>query len=270
MTLILKAKLVDPFFHGGVAAGYYNINNFGDQITPDILVYFGARVFHCPKFRNADLVGVGSILHMVPSDYKGYILGSGLIDKKFARVFPSANALLVRGYLTKKLCELPASVRVGDPGLIADSVYEKYLSNEKTWEIGIVPHFYDFNSSRIAKLIQINRDDILLIDVRRPPRSVIRDISKCNYILSSSLHGLIIADSLGIPNRWLHLSNRVEGDGFKFRDYYSCFNREETPIRITGCEKILGLISKTRLAEADAVEGIKESINSAFSEFLSQ
>ena len=37
------------------------------------------------------------------------------------------------------------------------------------------------------------------------------------------MHGLIAADSLGIPNQWFALSEQVIGNGYKFADYYSVF-----------------------------------------------
>ena len=45
------------------------------------------------------------------------------------------------------------------------------------------------------------------------------------------MHGLVLADSLGIPNAWLKLTTDPDpGIGlseFKFRDYYSLFGLED-------------------------------------------
>lgn len=69
-------------------------------------------------------------------------------------------------------------------------------------------------------------NDILLIDVDRSANEVVHDIARCNMIASSSLHGLIVADSLGLPSIWLKLSDDVAGDGFKFHDYSSALDTE--------------------------------------------
>jgi hypothetical protein len=45
-------------------------------------------------------------------------------------------------------------------------------------------------------------------------------------VLSSSLHGLIAADALGVPNAWIGLSDALRGGDFKFRDYYGVFGIE--------------------------------------------
>jgi len=44
-------------------------------------------------------------------------------------------------------------------------------------------------------------------------------ISACDVIVSSSLHGLIVADAYVVPSRWVAPENSIKGDGFKFRDY---------------------------------------------------
>jgi pyruvyltransferase len=52
----------------------------------------------------------------------------------------------------------------------------------------------------------------------------------CERIVSSSLHGLVIADAYGIPNAWLNSDggaggSRPGGGEFKFYDYFASVNK---------------------------------------------
>ena len=71
-----------------------------------------------------------------------------------------------------------------------------------------------------------------MIDVQDTPQNVVEKIAKCKTIISSSLHGLIIADSLGIPNVHVVVTDKLLGDGFKFDDYYSSYGLEHNYINL--------------------------------------
>jgi len=59
-----------------------------------------------------------------------------------------------------------------------------------------------------------------VIDPRGEPLDVLRLIGSCRKIVTSSLHGMIVADAFGIPRR-VEISPALAKDGgdFKFRDY---------------------------------------------------
>lgn len=87
----------------------------------------------------------------------------------------------------------------------------------------------------------------VLIDLREPPIETLNKIAECETIVSSSLHGLVAADSLGIPNMRMKLSNHGFDFNvdFKFDDYYSVFWGSRGYINLIGVENIdAGLLSK--------------------------
>ena len=58
--------------------------------------------------------------------------------------------------------------------------------------------------------------------------AVTRAIQNCDYLASASLHGLIVADALGVPSMWFQfagtLTEQTEGT-FKYKDYLETVGR---------------------------------------------
>jgi hypothetical protein len=70
---------------------------------------------------------------------------------------------------------------------------------------------------------------LLLDPVAGDPEGLIALAASCQRIVSSSLHGLILADALGIPNMWDPYPPADPGDGFKYRDYASAYGERIAP-----------------------------------------
>lgn len=191
--------------------------NFGDALAPLLLERFaGVRVSWSPP-ELAEVAVIGSIATMLPRQFSGTLLGIGL-----ARDVPidlsRATVRALRGPLTARAAGVD-EVALGDPGLLAPLLLEQRpLVRHR---LGVVPHWQDRSlASRFP--------EARLIDVAAPPLDVARAIASCARIVSSSLHGLIVADALGIPRRW-ETFPRVQGGGFKFADYAASLGAELVP-----------------------------------------
>lgn len=154
----------------------------------------------------------GSILQECSN--RSIVLGAGFgaIDQKLTT---KPKLLIVRGKLTEnKLLEqgFAKTWELGDPGLMLPFVYAP--TTNKTHKLGIVPHYAD-------RHLITNNSMYKLIDICQPVEHVINAIVECEAILTSSLHGLIIAHAYKVPALWVEFSDNVLGSGFKFRDYYS-------------------------------------------------
>ncbi|MDD2980727.1 MAG: polysaccharide pyruvyl transferase family protein [Hespellia sp.] len=133
----------------------------------------------------------------------------------------------VRGELSRKRAEQLLGRRIdvptGDAGILASELLRELP--EKKYDIGIIPHVCDAKEEKLRELLE-EYDNAVLIRLTDEPYHVIRQIASCRTILSSSLHGLVVADSFGIPNQHVVVSGKPLGDGFKFDDYYSAYGVE--------------------------------------------
>src|SRR5688572_11997579 len=141
------------------------------------------------------------------------------------KAFSQARILALRGRLTRDRVEgvKPAALALGDAGLLCHLFHH---SKPKRYKLGIIPHFVDADDPVLATIAK-SSSEITVIDICGETLDVIAAVGQCEHIVSSSLHGLILADSLGIPNRWIELNRGAEtvtGSGFKFRDYYSIYD----------------------------------------------
>lgn len=133
----------------------------------------------------------------------------------------------VRGELTRrnveKMTGKKLDIPTGDAGILASELLE--CLPEKRYDVGIVPHICDLSDPAVQALTD-SYENACLINVKDDPMAVIEQIAQCRAVISSSLHGLIVADSLDIPNMHLVFSDRPLGDGYKFDDYYSAYGVE--------------------------------------------
>lgn len=132
----------------------------------------------------------------------------------------------VRGLLSKEALETiigsKIKCNVGDAGLLASKLFNALPLTK--YSLGIIPHRSDKYNPLFTKIANMIPDSIIIDIENSNTLEEIQKIACCETVLSSSLHGLIFADSFNIPNRHLIVSNNLSGDGFKFRDYYSVYN----------------------------------------------
>ena len=185
--------------------------NFGDALTPWILPTLGVVPLYREP-RHARLVGVGSLLEFMPDGYDGSIWGTGLMSD-VEKPLPGARALAVRGPLTEERIGAGGAA-YGDPGLLVSRVLPRPTPHGC---FTIVPHGHHRSHAGLARLAASSNANV--INVHREAKPTVRDIARGGLVLTTSLHGLITADSYGIPAVWTTLEPALGGGDFKFRDY---------------------------------------------------
>lgn len=157
---------------------------------------------------------IGSILHHASKD--SVVWGSGIIDCKHPVVAKQFRA--VRGPETRKyLLGLGHTCPevYGDPALLLPKYYPG--SKEKKFKLGIIAHYHDFQ--QVFEMYKDN-SQILVIDLMTlDVEAVTNNILLCEQTISSSLHGLVVSHAYDIPSVWVEFSNKIFGDGIKYKDY---------------------------------------------------
>jgi pyruvyltransferase len=178
------------------------------------LLSLNFKEFHTIRFPFQQVVvGIGSIISWV--DKNGLIWGSGFMNN--AESFKGGKTYAVRGKLTddklKKDGFSGCNVH-GDPALLLPLWVKP--SPIKKYRLGVIPHWKEAEYFQNAygqkyKVIDLRTRDI---------DSVVDEITACEYVLSTSLHGMIVAHAYGIPALWIK-KGYIDTDGFKFHDYFS-------------------------------------------------
>lgn len=194
---------------------------------------------------------IGSVFDTIFED-NTIVWGAGMIAKdKFPHVRP-LKILAVRGPLTyQRLQENGISCPkvFGDPALLLPYYYKPHVL-EKKYRMGIIPHYTDLNKVEVKKMLDYK--DVLLINVFNYEKwtTVIDQISSCEMIVSSSLHGLIVSEAYGINNLWVEFGGPIIGDvskRFKFHDFFLSIGLDrQIPYTITTLTTIEDLIKELK------------------------
>lgn len=206
--------------------------NFGDLLNLYLVEFLSEKpVIHSKfvKVNDQQIIYnvVGSILQWI--DKKSTIWGAGFIAEDSNLRIKDLQFNAVRGPLTiNKLKDYNINtndIALGDPALLLPLMYSPKI--ESQYKVGIVPHYVD-NDNVWLKNVYSKAPDTKVIDILcgKEWKKFIDEILSCDIILSSSLHGLIVAEAYNIPTVWISFSEKVIGSGFKFRDYYASIKVE--------------------------------------------
>ncbi|MEM7437986.1 MAG: polysaccharide pyruvyl transferase family protein [Pseudomonadota bacterium] len=196
--------------------------NYGDVLNPYILQHVSGRPVEHAGTKRAEVFAIGSILQVVRKRIvdggdPAYVWGSGMMHPMKRDFAGQVAFTLVRGPLTATtlmLDDLPH----GDPGLLVGEALG-IGEVKKTHRYGLIPHWMHTERDEVRQLLDALPGSCL-IDMRSEDvHATTEAIASCEMILSSGLHGLIVADALGVPNLWVDSGRIGDTTPFKFFDY---------------------------------------------------
>lgn len=214
-------------------------NNFGDTLTPWIVNKITGQ---WPAYVPPAMGGVqramlcGSVLNH--AEEHTHVAGAGVAWLR-DEVRADANYYAVRGPLSRQVV-LAAKGQCpdvyGDPAMLLPRWINPGVVLGTKHAVGIVPHYTDHARSLVWWGGHIAGGRLKFVNVFAPVEEFVRDLCSCAVVLSSSLHGLVVADAYGIPCEWVTIDQRmIGGDGTKYRDHAAAMGYELTqPTELVG------------------------------------
>ena len=241
--------------------------NFGDVLNPLVIGHMSGRGVEHAAPREAELFAIGSLLQVVKRNFDGEgsgkrpaIWGTGLLHPVMSRGFlDNVDIALLRGPVTAALLGIEDTV-FGDPGLLVDRVLP--FDGVRGDKIGIVPHHTLLDDPKI-RAFAASDPAYVLIDPRGAPKDVCHQIAACAHVLSSSLHGLIVADAYGVSNTW----TPPKGQSYlKYLDYAASVGRGDMAAPTPLDEVILS--APATLSYQPGIEACRAALTATFPSHL--
>ncbi|WP_199635215.1 polysaccharide pyruvyl transferase family protein [Serratia sp. PAMC26656] len=205
------------------------IHNAGDHlakvIVQQMLTLRDKEILDKESSKNK-LLSIGSVMHF--ANEGDCIWGTGVngkisLDKLN---FTNLDVRAVRGPKTRKVLQdkgINVPEIYGDPALLLPSLFDKKIlidENLKT-EILVIPHMNE-------DIRKYDKYSSVLCSPRQGALSFTRRIVNSSFVVSSSLHGVIIAEAYGIPA--VFLDGESGESMFKYDDYYNGTGRDYYPV----------------------------------------
>ena len=219
MANLQNKKSIKLFYWKPYPISSVELDNFGDRLSFELVKRIvGPHLQSAVSYNQTDekrLLAIGSIIHYARNG--DVIWGSGILYYS-SPVKSNLDIRAVRGPLTwQKITKMYPKLNVpqiyGDPALLVPYFFPEFKKSlSPKYEYTIIPHMHE------QKFEVFSSQNKNVIYPTENWNLVIRRIVNSKFVISSSLHGIILAESFGIPARFLRLN--IKKNLFKYTDYY--------------------------------------------------
>lgn len=197
-----------------------NYNNFGDDLSKVVVsLMLAARGMTLLDEAQTDrqLLAIGSVLHFAKDG--ATVWGSGINGKigEHRYGFTSLDVRAVRGPLTAEALRQRGTMCpdvFGDPALLLPKLCGARFLNKPRQGTIFVPNLND----QLAGVDYKAPEGVRVVSPMQSWNRCVAEITSAELVLSTSLHGIVVAEAYGIPARMVRLSEHE--NTFKYRDYY--------------------------------------------------
>ena len=207
--------------------------NLGDFLSKIVVNHFAPVANTSIRQKGKTLYAIGSILGFRCQN--AVVWGSGILSpnstKKKNIQYSDLDIRAVRGPKTRALLlewEKDCPAVYGDPALLLPLIYKP--DKAKKYNVSVIYNHehsdFDVPENEDLHFINILTDDY---------KGVIDQIVQSSLVISSSLHGIILAEVYGVP---AVLLQRKDAAFFKFEDYYHSTGRHNIVVTRTISEAL--------------------------------
>jgi len=205
---------------------YENIGDYLSKVIVEKMLDLNNISLNSKVDRTKILVGIGSLLHKVTNNATVWGTGiNGMIPFDLGEKIENIDIRLVRGPVTRKFLidnNFDCPENYGDPGLALSKLYPMdTVSVNKKRKYLFIPNLFD-----IQKFSTKNFPFDILSPLTKNWRNFINRIIESECVISTSLHGIVLSESYGVPAVYLDL-NSNNGSKIKFDDYYHGTKRKK-------------------------------------------
>ena len=221
LTIYVLLPWLTCFADPGLPLYYYrevNLHNFGDYLSVKLVERIvNSQVRICTRHsKEKKLLAIGSIVWAAREG--DVIWGSGVHPKHSLTDYHFRNLDIraVRGPLTRQFLKEKFNVDCpevyGDPALLVPYFFPEFKRKENPkHKYLIIPHYTEQHLYPKDKFHNV-------IYPTDPWEEILDNILDSQFVISSTLHGLVVAESYGIPARMLRTNE--DEPLFKFQDYF--------------------------------------------------
>lgn len=227
----------EPFRKNEVNLIYWKKRvNLGDALAPVILDWMLERKglsTDCATRKTYALATVGSIVDL--GRFDSVVWGSGL--QSFEAVvnvskakYKKLDIRAVRGPFTRQAlqtCGYSCPEVYGDPGILLPMIYQPQ-SKEKTDKTILISHYASEEPNAHDYGEQLEMLDIKTADYK----GFIDKLCTAKKVISSSLHGIILAEAYGIPAVFLMKQHQTK-EILKYYDWYYSTQRFSVSVALS-------------------------------------
>lgn len=168
---------------------------------------------------------IGSILSFFNLD-NSVVWGAGIINPEETIVGKPKKVLSVRGPKTRqRLMEQKISCPecYGDPALLLPLIYKPIIKCKNT--ITVIIHLNTPKDNEIVNRMRSHGCQVICMYGYDCWTDVIDIIANSRFVISESLHGLIIAEAYSVPNVWVEFVQHFDQWSFKYQDYFESIDK---------------------------------------------